>query len=344
MGILDVRCPHCGKNRNVDASYYQRSVLCPRCKQTFSVKAALEVKKQLIGQVIEGKYHLRELLREGGFALVYRAEEIATGQVVRPVAVKLIYPDPQTPRTATPPEELAAVLRMSHPNIVSAYSAGICKLCNVTWLYLVMELAEESLEDHIRHSTLDPREAGEFTEHIASALAYLHKDPDRLVHRDVKPANILRFKEGWKLADFGLAFAMERMRNNENQPSGTDKYMPPEGFEGKITPAWDMWAFGVMLTEALTGHHPFESDRHIVYAISQLKPQLPPDLPMPFLEIIRGCLIQKRALRWTAPQVLEALHAAHGLRVSLSAYRWTLNERMRQLTKPQEQRKRGSTR
>lgn len=296
------------------------------------MKAALGAREMFVGQVIEGKYVLHELLREGGFALVYRADEVANGQVVRPVAVKLIYPDPKVSREKQA-EELTATLRMSHPNIVRGLSAGMYDLNGMSWLYLVMELAEESLDERIRRKLLSAREAWEMTEQIGSGLAYLHKDPDRLVHRDLKPANILCFDTTWKLADFGLAYTMEWLKDAKDEPSGgTEKYMPPEAYDGGvISPAWDIWAFGVMLAQAMTGKHPFECDRHILFAITQLEPELPADLPIPFLQIIRGCLIKKRTLRWTAPQVLATLNAARGTRASFSAYRWNLKQRLRHM-------------
>ena len=63
-------------------------------------------------------------------------------------------------------------------------------------------------------------------------------------------------------------------------------------------------AFGLMLAEALTGQHPFENEHHLFFAITQMEPGIPPDLPFPFMDIIRGCLVKKCSTRWTAPQVL----------------------------------------
>jgi serine/threonine protein kinase len=294
------------------------------------VQEALEAVQRIIGHVIEGRYYLRALVREGGFALVFRAEEIVNGEVVRPVAVKLIYPDPKIPR-AQQAEELVAVLKLRHPQIVHGISAGACELDDVPWLYLVMELAEESLADLMLERPVTLRTVWDVAEHTSSALAYLHKDPDRLVHRDVKPANLLRFSDGWRLADFGLAFTMER-RNADTKtvPPGTEKYMPPEAYDGQITPAWDMWSFGVMLAEMLTGEHPFAGSHHILYAVTHLPPQLPEDLPPPFPEIIRGCLIKTRSQRWTARQVLDALHASHGLAETLAGAQWLVNQTLRQ--------------
>lgn len=329
MGLLTVQCPHCGTSREVDEKFYRREVRCPRCKRPFSVKAALSAWKRLVGQVVEGKYILRELLGEGGFALVYLADETGL-EIERQVAVKLIYPDPEIPRELQA-RELIAVLKMSHPFIVQGFDAGLCDLGGLSWLYLVMELAEETLEMRTRRGLLPPNEAWQMTEDVVSGLAYLHKDPDRFVHRDLKPANILRFGQQWKLADFGLVYPMERMAKTMNRPVGTERYIPPEGYDGVVTPAWDMWSFGVMLAEALTGRHPFENDREMLFAVSQLDPDLPEDLPVPFSDIIRGCLIKKRSMRWTAPQVLAMLHTSRGMRASLSAYRWTFNQSLRRM-------------
>jgi hypothetical protein len=81
-----------------------------------------------------------------------------------------------------------------------------------------------------------------------------------------------------------------------------------------------------MLAEVFTGHHPFESDRHILFAITHMEADLPTDLPLPFADIIQGCLVKKRSMRWTAPQVLAALNTTKGLRATLSAYRWSFNQ------------------
>jgi len=329
MSLLTVRCPHCGTAREVDNKFYRREVRCPRCRQAFSVKSALSAWSRLEGQIVENRYRLGELIGEGGFALVFRAEEETAGGAMRSVALKLIYPDPEIPREMQV-KELLAVLQAKHPFIVQGYAAGICDLGGLSWLYLAMELAEETLEMRMKRGALSVSEVWKFAEHTASALAYLHKDPDRLVHRDLKLANILRIGQQWKLADFGLVYPMERKTNTTSRPVGTEDYIPPEGYDGLVTPAWDIWSFGVMLAQTLTGKHPFESAHHRYYAITQEEPQLPADLPVPFGEIIRGCLIKKRAMRWTAPQVLAALQAARGLRASLSAGRWRVSQNVQQ--------------
>ena len=330
MSMVTVQCPRCGTPRPVDDKYFRRMVRCQKCEHTFTGKTALAVARTLEGQEVEGKYVLRELLGEGGFALVYRADEYQDGQVKQSVAVKLIFPDHEmAPEQQV--DELVAALRMEHQYIVHGVSAGVCELGGVLWLYLVMELAEETLEERMRQGPMHPREAWVVTEHVTLALAYLHKDPGRFVHRDIKPANILRVGGNWKLADFGLIYAMERAAKSERQQSGTERFMPPEGYEGMVTPAWDMWSLGVMLVEMFTGKHPFENDRHLYYAITQMEPDMPPDLPAPFNEIIRGCLIKKRSIRWTAPQVLSALNASRGLRAIFAAYGYTFNKAVRRL-------------
>lgn len=290
--------------------------------------------KHLSGQVVESRYLLREVLGAGSFALVFRADEIEGGEVMRSVAVKLIYPDPEFPREQQV-KELITTIELSHPGIVRGTSAGTINLAGQEWLYLVMEQAQETLEDRLQRGPINPHEAWEITEQIVSALAYLHKDPDRMVHRDIKPANILRFGKKWKLADLGLAYAMGMRARREDSMCGTERYIPPEGFEGLVTPAWDMWSYGVMLAEAMTGKHPFETDKHLFYAITQLEPDLPADLPIPFMDIIRGCLIKRRAMRWGAQQVLTALMSAHGMRATMSALSWTFKHAIK--AKPETQ-------
>jgi len=334
MGFITIQCPHCGKSAEVDERNFRKTVTCPQCDQRYTAILAFSAWQQYEGKVIGGKFYLRSLLGVGSFGGVFRADEVEGDQVVRTVALKIIPPDPLFPR-AQQIEELRASLRLDHPSIMHGITAGESDLDGITLLYLVMELADETLEDRLRRGPLPPREARDVAEQIISALVYLHHDARRLVHRDVKPANVLYSNGRWKLSDFGGAYAMEKVVKSDDQQYGTERYMSPEGFENVTSPASDIWSYGVMLAEMLTGKHPFDNDKHIFFAVTQMDPALPDNLPYPFGEIIHGCLIKKRSMRWTAPQVQRVLlDSSHNVQAFLSACRWTIDKTLHRQKSP----------
>lgn len=133
-----------------------------------------------------------------------------------------------------------------------------------------------------------------------------------IVHRDLKPANILQVGNDWKIADFGIAREMSNdLGTFTYRQIGSPAYTPPEGHKAskaetqvKVSPAWDMWSFGVMIAEILTGELPFKN----VGDISQAQATIPDNLPKPFDKIVKGCLQQEDPkARWSAKEVLEAL-------------------------------------
>jgi tRNA A-37 threonylcarbamoyl transferase component Bud32 len=207
----------------------------------------------------------------GGMGEVYLAEQTRLGN--RPVAVKVVRLDDAT----LSPEKLAEVERrfrreaallgsFSHPNILPVHDAGV----EDGLLYLVMDYVPDgSLADAIRPGPAQklappvaPALAAELIGQVAAALQYTH-DRD-VVHRDVKPGNILARKTSdgkWQLllADFGVAKAMQEA-SQKTQVTGTLIYMAPEQFTGTFSPASDQYALGVVAYQLLTGRPPFEGD------------------------------------------------------------------------------------
>ena len=207
----------------------------------------------------------------GGMGEVYLGEQIRLGN--RPVAVKIVRLDD----AALPPETIAEIERrftreaallgsFSHPNILPVHDAGV----QDGMLYLVMEYVPDgSLADAIRPGPaqklkppLQPDLVAELISQVAAALQYTHEHG--VVHRDVKPGNILarRTPEGkWQLllADYGIARGIPDT-GQKTQVTGTLTYMAPEQFSGQFSPASDQYALAVVTYQLLAGRPPFEGD------------------------------------------------------------------------------------
>ena len=224
----------------------------------------------LEGREIGGCKLIRKI-GAGGMGEVYLAEQRRVGN--RLVAVKVVSPEDASFHKEVVDDiarrfarEAALLGQLSHPNILPVHDSGV----EGTYLYLVMEYAPEgSLADAIRGNArqkLDlplplPR-AVDFISQIAAALQYTHDNG--VVHRDVKPGNVLvRIeKDGrWHLllADFGVARGLENT-SQRTQVTGTFAYMAPEQFSAKFSPASDQYALGVMAFLLLAGRTPFEGD------------------------------------------------------------------------------------
>ncbi|MEG3440251.1 bifunctional serine/threonine-protein kinase/formylglycine-generating enzyme family protein [Pannus brasiliensis CCIBt3594] len=255
----------------------------------------------LEGQKI-GHYHLENLLGVGGFGGVFRASEVVRDRVLRQVAIKIM-PNNDERQLA----ELIAAVNLEHENLIRSYSAGECTILDTDTLYLAMELADGSLEKRLFRGSFSPDEIRQFLREMLAALRYLH---DRnQVHRDVKPANILRVKECWKLSDFGLIRRLgDRDHDRTANPVGTIAYMPPEAFDGHISPAWDMWSLGILLVLMTAKKLPYRFDEPAQLLKKVMNGDLElPSLPEEIRPIVLGCLQVERQNRWTARQALSAL-------------------------------------
>ena len=211
-----------------------------------------------IGTVLGGRYRLVELLGQGGMATIFRAVDTQLG---RDVAVKLLRPeylrDPDF--SARFRQEAQAAASLSHPNIVTSYDYGE----DPSGPYIVMELVDgEDLATILRRSgPLPPRQAARIAAAVARALAAAHARG--LVHRDVKPGNVLIGRDGRvKVVDFGIARAIaEAQMTLPGTTLGSVHYFSPEQARGETaTAASDIYSLGIVLYEMLTGVRPWEGD------------------------------------------------------------------------------------
>jgi serine/threonine protein kinase len=235
----------------------------------------------LTGQRL-GDYHLRALLGAGGMADVYRAydmtlmREVAVKVLASPLADDANYVD----RFRTEARRVAA---LSHPHLVPVYHAGEDKLDGQHLLYLVMPLMHGSLHDLLRQEGKLPyAEAVLLALQVADGLEAAHRVG--LVHRDVKPENILLDAEGQALlADFGIAREVRYSGQKSTSawsglPDGTPEYMAPEQLRGgPVDQRADIYALGAVLYELLTGKRPFAGETpHDIATQALGAPLIPP--------------------------------------------------------------------
>lgn len=266
--------------------------------------------KKQEGKWFGSKYLLKEFLGSGAYGAVFRADEILAERVMQSVAVKIVIADINNLDTQL--AELQLSVKFRHPHLINGITCEQGDIFGDLCLGLVMELAEESLESYVtkQAQSLSTETVHTITEHLAKGLAALHKDS--ITHRDLKPANILLVKDLWKLGDFGIARSLQDKTSTYTRPSqqiGTVAYMPPEAYSGKISPAWDLWALGVMIHQLVSGQHPFptQSAPELMRMVLMEEPQIDPKVTSPLREIVAGCLIKDSQQRWSAEQILEAL-------------------------------------
>ncbi len=226
--------------------------------------------------LIDDRYELLSLLGSGGMAQVYRAHD---GFLGRDVALKILREqyseDEQFVERFRREAQSAASL--SHPNIVQIYDRGRSEDGRY---YIVMEhVPGGTLKEHLQsRGPLEPDSAAEVISQIARALRVAHRRG--IVHRDVKPHNMLITRKGdVKVADFGIARAASAITVSQtSQVLGTVNYMSPEQAMGKpATPANDLYSIGVVLYEMLTGKVPFEAESPAAVSMKHVnEPPRPP--------------------------------------------------------------------
>ena len=235
-------------------------------------------KDKLIGTRLDGRYELTDLVGEGGMANVYRASDVLDNRVVAVKILKNEYSESEEFQRRFR-DESKAIAMMSHPNIVKIYDMGFSDKMQ----YIVMEYIDGiTLKDYIdSEHVLNWKDAVHFVVQILRALQHAHNRG--IVHRDIKPQNIMLLTDGTiKVMDFGIAkFAREESRTATDQAIGTVHYISPEQARGDVTDAKsDLYSVGVMFYEMLTGKLPFVADNAVSVALMQLqaKPVMPREL------------------------------------------------------------------
>lgn len=237
-----------------------------------------------VGKRLDGRYEIQEIIGVGGMAVVYKAYDNIDDRIVAIKILKEEFLANEEFRRRFK-NESKAIAVLSHPNIVKVYDVSFGDKLQ----YIVMEYIDGiTLKEYIeQQKVINWKEALHFTTQILRALQHAHDKG--IVHRDVKPQNIMLLQNGnIKVADFGIArFSRNETRTMTESAIGSVHYISPEQARGEITDEKaDIYSVGVVLYEMLTGQLPFQSDNAVSVAIMQLQSdakrprEINPDIPL----------------------------------------------------------------
>ncbi len=263
-----------------------------------------------IGKRLDGRYEILELIGAGGMANVYKANDRLENRIV---AVKILRGEflDNAELVRRFKNESKAIGMLSHTNIVKVYDVNFSD----TVLYIVMEYIDGiTLKDYIdRKKPLSWKDTIHFTTQVLRALQHAHDNG--IIHRDIKPQNIMILSIGSiKVMDFGIArFSRSETRTITNKAIGSVHYISPEQARGEETDAKsDIYSVGIILYEMLTGKLPFESDSAVSVAMKQISDEaispreIIPDIPEGLEEITMKAMSKDPAKRYqSASQMLR---------------------------------------
>ena len=276
-------------------------------------------------RVLAGRYRLKRLIAAGGMAEVWEAVDDILG---RPVAVKILHAhlaEDDSFRERFRREAIAAA-RLAHPNVVATFDTGL----DGSVTFIVMELVDGQTLRQAMNETgpMAPGRAVHIAAQTADALHYAHRAG--VVHRDVKPGNILLCPDGRvKVADFGIAKAVEESEPSRPDPAealtgtgsivGTAQYLSPEQVEGRpVDGRTDVYALGVVLYEMLCGRPPFSGETDMAVALKHvttepLAPrQVRAGIPRALEDVVLRAMAKRAETRYqSAAELQTALLSVH---------------------------------
>ena len=273
----------------------------------------MDTNDKYIGKMLDDRYEIREIIGEGGMAIVYRALD---HRLNRDVAVKIMRDEMAADeefrrRFCT---ESHAVAMLSHPNIVAVYDVSH----NDNVEYIVMELVDGiTLKQYMeRKGMVAWKEVVHFTKQISKALTHAHERG--IIHRDIKPQNIMLLRDGTiKVGDFGIAALENEVYENNGEAIGSIHYIAPEQARGECPDARsDIYSLGVMMYEMLTGGLPFTGNTLGEIAVQHMnaKPVPPheknPEIPLELERITLKAMNAELSERYqSANELLSDLEA-----------------------------------
>ena len=262
-----------------------------------------------IGQLLDDRYEILEVIGTGGMAVVYKALD---HRLNRPVAIKILKDefsgDDEFRRRFRAEGEAVAML--SHPNIVQVYDVSSSDTAN----YLVMELIDGiSLKQYMEvKGVLNWKETLHFALQIAKGLEHAHSRG--IVHRDIKPHNVMVLKDGSvKVMDFGIARVMSKSNTLTKEALGSVHYISPEQAKGGYTDSRsDIYSLSVVMYEMMTGRPPFDGESPVAVAIQHInggapKPSsLNPNIPLGLEQIIlKGMALEPKDRYASATEMIQ---------------------------------------
>lgn len=274
----------------------------------------------MIGRILGNRYEIIEKIGGGGMSIVYKAR---CRVLNRYVAIKILRDeltsDPDF--VAKFKQESLSAASLTHPNIVNIYDTGI----EGDIYYIVMEYVKgETLKEYInRKGRLSEQETLKISRQVAEALRHAHSN--NIIHRDIKPHNIMITEDGIvKVTDFGIARASTSSTiNNTSNVIGSVHYFSPEQARGGyVDEKSDIYSLGIVMYEMITGVVPFDADNHISVAMKQIQEKpVPPSKKVKNLQIskelediIMKCLEKHQSFRFqTADELIKKIDSLNGL-------------------------------
>ena len=268
-----------------------------------------------VGSLLADRFMIESLIGTGGMASVYRATDTALG---RTVAVKLFRSDGSAAEPERQSGEIALLASLNHFALVTLFDAGTAMVDGVPRAFIVMELVDgPDLRARIEGGPLPSLDVAMMGADLAEALHYVHEQG--IIHRDVKPANVLLATSGFpgrsmhaKLADFGIARLLDETRlTATGSLLGTASYLSPEqALGGAIGAPTDVYSLGLVLLECLTGQRAYPGTAvESAMARLQRQPEIPNALGRDWIEVLAAMTARDTADRSTAAEASLLLRA-----------------------------------